>query len=180
MSNATEGVVAPDILTPPLSPYRPSDTLSPENEHPDSKYNNWTMRSFVSTVKTITPWNIGCTSHGWFLSTYGWGLIPFFRYYFNNLLLLQDCKTPLEDIPPWMRIYAESSIETHTFFKFERYEYQELNAWQSMLLKLYRKDLNNVIKYYEVSKTRLSFGQTWQKSSCFWGLLKTCYCFDRN
>lgn len=106
MSNAAEGVVTPDILTPPLSPYRLSDTLSPENDHPDSKYDNWTMRSF-------------------------------------------DCKTPLEDIPPWMRIYAESSIETHTFFKFERYEYQELNAWQSMLLKLYRKDLNKVIKYYE-------------------------------
>ncbi|KAL5270026.1 hypothetical protein ACHWQZ_G003492 [Mnemiopsis leidyi] len=77
-----------------------------ENIHPDSKYDNWTIRSF-------------------------------------------DVKTKYEDIPQWMKMYAESSIDTHEFFKFDRFEYKELDDWQKMLLKLYREDLRKVIRYYE-------------------------------
>lgn len=95
-----------------LSDAPKSNVAQKSDFHPDSEYDNWTVRSF-------------------------------------------DVTTKYEDIPEWMKMFAESSTETQDFFKFERFDYKDLNEWQKMLLKLYRKDLHNIIRYYEDYRTCL-------------------------
>jgi len=59
------------------------------------------------------------------------------------------------DIPDWLQVYAKASPDLDEFLKWEMFRYPELDCWQTMLKRLYKKELEQVVLWFEEYRLRL-------------------------
>ncbi|XP_031567934.1 uncharacterized protein LOC116302713 [Actinia tenebrosa] len=53
------------------------------------------------------------------------------------------------EIPQWLMTYAQASPEYDCFLKWELFRYSELDCWQTMLKRLYKKEVEQIVMRYE-------------------------------
>ncbi|XP_012554058.1 uncharacterized protein LOC101240885 isoform X1 [Hydra vulgaris] len=53
------------------------------------------------------------------------------------------------EIPDWLQVYAKASPDLDKYLKWEMFRYPELDCWQTMLKRLYRKEVEQVVLWYE-------------------------------
>ncbi|XP_067031589.1 uncharacterized protein [Acropora muricata] len=54
-----------------------------------------------------------------------------------------------EEIPEWLQVYAKASPEYDCFLKWDLFRYAELDCWQTMLKRLYKKEAEQVVMRHE-------------------------------
>lgn len=54
-----------------------------------------------------------------------------------------------EEIPEWLQVYAKASPEYDCFLKWDLFRYAELDCWQAMLKRLYKKEVEQVVMRHE-------------------------------
>lgn len=54
-----------------------------------------------------------------------------------------------EEIPEWLQIYAKASPDYDCFLKWDLFRYAELDCWQTMLKRLYKKEVEQVVMRHE-------------------------------
>ncbi|KAK3731864.1 hypothetical protein QZH41_008329 [Actinostola sp. cb2023] len=54
-----------------------------------------------------------------------------------------------DEIPTWLMIYAQASPEYDGFLKWELFRYSELDCWQTIMKRLYKKEVEQIVMRYE-------------------------------
>ncbi|XP_057315020.1 uncharacterized protein LOC130656208 [Hydractinia symbiolongicarpus] len=53
------------------------------------------------------------------------------------------------EIPEWLQVYAKASPDLDKFLKWGMFRYPELDCWQTMLKRLYKKEVKQVVLWFE-------------------------------
>eukprot|EP00794_Sanderia_malayensis_P020398 gene20398-22411_t len=53
------------------------------------------------------------------------------------------------EIPEWLQVYSKASPDLDQFLKWEMFRIPELDCWQTMLKRLYMKELEQVVLWFE-------------------------------
>lgn len=53
------------------------------------------------------------------------------------------------EIPEWLQVYSKASPDLDKFLKWEMFRIPELDCWQTMLKRLYMKELEQVVLWFE-------------------------------
>ena len=53
------------------------------------------------------------------------------------------------DIPEWLHVYSKASPDLDKFLKWDMFRYHELDCWQTMLKRLYKKELEQIVLWFE-------------------------------
>ncbi len=61
----------------------------------------------------------------------------------------------LTEIPKWLEVYYKASPEHDHKLKWELFRLQELDAFQAMLTRLYKSDVEDVVMDYEAYRQTL-------------------------
>lgn len=54
-----------------------------------------------------------------------------------------------EEIPEWLQVYAKASPDYDCYLKWDLFRYAELDCWQTMLKRLYKKEVEQVVMRHE-------------------------------
>eukprot|EP00111_Clytia_hemisphaerica_P006611 TCONS_00019154-protein len=61
-----------------------------------------------------------------------------------------------EEIPDWLQFYAKASPDHDEYLKWTMFRYTQLDCWQTMLKRLYKKELEQVVLWFEEYRSALS------------------------
>eukprot|EP00112_Aurelia_sp_Birch-Aquarium-sp1_P004035 Seg1455.6 transcript_id=Seg1455.6/GoldUCD/mRNA.D3Y31 product="Protein salvador 1" protein_id=Seg1455.6/GoldUCD/D3Y31 len=53
------------------------------------------------------------------------------------------------EIPEWLQVYAKASPDLDQYLKWEMFRLPELDCWQTMLKRLYMKELEQIVLWFE-------------------------------
>lgn len=62
---------------------------------------------------------------------------------------------PSIEIPNWLEVYYSAAPEHDHKLKWELFKLHELDAYQAMLTRLYKQDLEKVVMRYEIYRLSL-------------------------